>query len=359
MTRTRVVVAAALVGITACSVAQAQTGSLMAGGPASDSASVYDRLADPVDLGLRYSWGRQDTGEGGGAQPEEEIEEGLFGGEIEAIDDTGTDPRDFRPKFMPYYRYTELGNDIEIQEFVLFGLIPFTPEFAMTFEFPVYKTIDYSDLDAFQRLEDFPPGQGTGIPSGGVPFDDLANDGDVSSIGDLNLRFFYKPKEWGGTYADGENTWTLFPVFETTLPTAQNDVIGGNNWLISPGFVWVTDLPGGPPFGLGFFAMMNFYDTNAWRDDGYEWTSRFRGRWFWMQPLSKPGPDPLDGLYMLTEFQPIYDFEGDDFDLWIGPELGKMMGEGSVMYAKPGWAIVDREENDREFTFEVGVRFFF
>lgn len=354
-TRVRVVVAAVLVGLAARSVAQAQTGSLTAGDPASDAASISDRLGDRVDLGLGYTWGRQDTGKGGG-QPDEQV---AGAADFEVVDDTGTDPRDFRNKFMPYYRYTELGNDVEIQEFVLFGLIAFTPDIAMTYEWPIYKNIDYRDLDMFERASDFPPGQGTGIPSGGVPFEDLDADGDVSSIGDLNLRFFWAPDSLAGRYAGSEKSWSLMPIFETTLPTAHDDVIGGTNWILSPGFAWVTDLPGGPPFGLGFFAMMNFYDTNAWRDDGQEWTSRYRGRWFWMQPLSKPGPKLWDGLYMLTELQPIYDFNEDDFDLWISPEFGKMMSKSSVMYAKPGWTIVDREVEDREFTLEVGVRFFF
>jgi hypothetical protein len=339
-------------------VAKAQTRSLTAGGPASDSPSISDRLTDRVDLGLGYSWGRQDTGEGGG-QPDDGIGEISDGGGVTQEDETGTDPRGFAPKFMPYYRYTELGNDIEIQEFVLFGMYAFTPKFAMTYEWPIYKTIDYSDLDIFERASDFPPGQANGIPSGGVPFDDLASDGDVSSIGDLNLRFFYKPDAWTGTWGDSEKSWTFMPVFETTLPTAQNDVIGGNDWILSPGITFVTDLPGGPPFGLGFLALMNFYDTNAWRDDGFEWTSRFRGRWFWMQPVSKPGPNLSDGLYVLTEMQPIYDFEENDFDLWIAPEFGKIFKDGVIGYAKPGWAAVDREENDREFTLEVGFRIFF
>jgi hypothetical protein len=319
-----------------------------------------DGCAGGVDLGLGYIWRRQDTGEGGGAHPDEkEVEEVSDSGRVTQEDETGTDPRGFAPKFMPYYRYTELGNDIEIQEFVLFGMVAFSPEVAVTYEWPIYKTMDYSDLDMFQRRPGFAPGQGTGIPSGGVPFDDLANDGDVSSIGDLNLRLFWKPDSWTGNWGDSEKSWSFMPVIETTLPTAQNDVIGGNEWILSPGITFVTDLPGGPPFGLGFFAMMNFYDTNAWRDDGYEWTSRYRGRWFWMQPLTKPGPRLWDGLYMLTEFQPIYDFEENDFDLWVGPEFGNILKEGVIMYAKPGWTAVDREVNDREFSFEVGVRVFF
>ena len=47
-----------------------------------------------------------------------------------------------------------------------------------------------------------------------------------------------------------------------------------------------------------------------------------------------------------------------DFDLWIGPEFGKIVKDGFIVYAKPGWGI-DPEPNDREFTFEVGMRIFY
>lgn len=294
----------------------------------------------------------QDEGEEGGGLSDS--------GGVTQEDDTGTDPRGFAPKFMPYLRYTELGNDIEIQELVLFGMYAFSPKTAMTYEFPIYKNVDYGDFGLFEDLSNaFGRSPGNGLPSGGVPVDDLAADGDVSSIGDLNLRFFHKPDSWTGTWGDSEKSWTFMAVLETTLPTAQNDVIGGNDWIISPGITFVTDLPGGPPFGLGFIALMNFYDTNGWRDDGQGWTSRFRGRWFWMQPLTKPGPNPTDGLYVLTEVQPIYDFEENDFDLWIGPEFGKIFKPGVIGYVKPGWAVIDRESNDREFSLEIGFRIFF
>ena len=51
--------------------------------------------------------------------------------------DTGTDPRDFKPKFMPYYRYTELESGLENNALTLFGLYAFTPRFGMTYEIPV------------------------------------------------------------------------------------------------------------------------------------------------------------------------------------------------------------------------------
>jgi len=50
------------------------------------------------------------------------------------IDKTGTDPRDFSDKFMPYYRHTELENGMQQQELVLFGLKAITPDVAMTYE---------------------------------------------------------------------------------------------------------------------------------------------------------------------------------------------------------------------------------
>ena len=52
-------------------------------------------------------------------------------------DATGTDPRYFSPKFMPYYRYTELENGLEQQELVAFGLLRFSQRAALTYEIPL------------------------------------------------------------------------------------------------------------------------------------------------------------------------------------------------------------------------------
>ncbi len=128
--------------------------------------------------------------------------------------------------------------------------------------------------------------------------------------------------------------------------------------VLSPGITLVTDLPGGPPSGWVFVAFMNFFDFDVVKSLDRSDTLRYRGRWFWMQPLSKPGPNLFDGLYILTELQPVYDFENDDFDLWIGPEFGKIVNPELTIYGKPGWGI-DNESSDREFTFEVGFRWFF
>ena len=285
-------------------------------------------------------------------------------GDGEASVKTGTDPRDFSSKLMPYYVYTELENGITVNQMNLFGMHAFTGRFAMTYDIPLAKQIDYSDLGAFRTLSGgIPSGSGFGeVPSGGVPFDDLDPDGEVIGMGDMSLRFFLRPKQLEWSYDDGNTmgknkSLSLMPLVELLFPTATEDVLGGEAMIVSPGFVMVVDMPGDAPFGLGFFAMMNFFDFDVFKDDSRGSTSRWRGRWFWMQPLSRPGPALTDGLYLLTEFQPVYDFNTSDFDFWIGPEFGKAMEWGAI-YAKPGWGI-DTEPEDRDFTFEVGFRYFF
>ncbi len=59
-------------------------------------------------------------------------------------DATGTDPRAFGTKFMPYYRYTDLRNDVEQQDVVAFGLLRFDDRTAMTYEIPLATKRDVS-----------------------------------------------------------------------------------------------------------------------------------------------------------------------------------------------------------------------
>ncbi len=40
-------------------------------------------------------------------------------------------------------------------------------------------------------------------------------------------------------------------------------VLGGEAWIDSLGFTIVADIPGDPPFGMGFFAMMNILDFDV------------------------------------------------------------------------------------------------
>ena len=44
----------------------------------------------------------------------------------------------------------------------------------------------------------------------------------------------------------------------------------------------------------------------------------------------------------------------------IGPEVGKLLAPGRILYVKPGMGIdPDKDAGDRNWTFEVGFRYFF
>ena len=313
--------------------------------------------------------------DGGDAPPVTAAQTGDEG--FESQDQSGNDPRQFASKFMPYFRYTKLKNDLEVKELTLFGFFAFDGRFGMTYELPIAKEIDYSDVDDFKKATEngCPPGSGSGglpgvqpNPGGGgnLPFDDLECDGDNMGVGDLTLRFFLRPKslEWSFG-ANKDKNFSLLPILEMTAPTATQDVLGGGAYILSPGAALVFDAPADMmPFKLGFFAMMNFYDFSAFRDDQRGPTKRYRGRWFWMQPLAKPTEEftvfDLTGLYMMPELQPVYDFEAGHFSAWIAPEFGKIPQPGHVFYVKPGWAISpEADKGDRKFTFETGYRYFF
>ena len=137
------------------------------------------------------------------------------------------------------------------------------------------------------------------------------------------------------------------------MPTASDDALAGDALLFAPIVGVVVDMP-----LHGFFAMLNLYFVDVYKKDSAPDTSRYVGRWFYMQPLTPPGKW-WGGLYLMPEFQPIYDFETDDFSAWIGLEFGKMVAPGKIAYIKPGWGIDNSELVDRKNTFEVGFRWFF
>jgi hypothetical protein len=277
-------------------------------------------------------------------------------------DPTGTDPRSFGTKFMPYYRYEKLRNDLEVNQLVLFGLIRFSDNVAATYELPVAKRVDYNSVSGFRAVKnmlgtapgELPPTGGCGgAPCTGVPFSDLDSDGDDVGLGDFNFRLFFKgfaktdsPLREGGQLE-------LMTGFETMVPSATDDILGGGSLIFSPMATIIMDMP-----LHGFVAGMNFYDFDLWADKSRGYTSRYRGRWFYMQPLTPPDMGALGGFYLLPEFQPVYDFKADDFSFWVGPELGKIIAPGRILYAKPGFGI-DQDSVDRQFTFEMGFRWFF
>jgi hypothetical protein len=263
------------------------------------------------------------------------------GQEAEGIGETGTDPRDFAPKFMPYYRYTELDNGLEQSEFVLFGLYAFAPKLAMTYEIPLAYERDIRSTDSFKNGLSNIPGSGPPL-LGDLPID-AEGDGKETGIGDMNLRFFYR-HDWDFFGFD----WMTGAEF--VFPTASEDVLGGETFVVKPMVVMVRDIGFWPAPGA-FFALMNFYGFDAWKDSGREDVSQYIGRYFFMFPLHP------SGIYALPEVQFIHDFEDSHSSLWVGPEVGKLLAPGRILYLKPGFGISPDSE-DRDWSFEVGFRYF-
>ena len=158
---------------------------------------------------------------------------------FESSDASGNDPRDFGTKFMPYYRYMELENDVEVNAFTAFGFFAFNNRFGMTYELPLAQEIDYSDVDAFKN---FDPGMGgdggflppagplPGVP-GGLPIGDLESDGNVTGLGDLGLRFFLRPRQWEWSFMEGKKNFSVMPLVEFTVPTATDDLLGDSFYI--------------------------------------------------------------------------------------------------------------------------------
>ena len=88
---------------------------------------------------------------------------GVANAQEEGAPQTGTDPRDFANKFMPYFRYTELENGLVQKETVLFGLFALSPKMALTYEVPLAYERDISDTALFN------PVNGRCDLGGGVP----------------------------------------------------------------------------------------------------------------------------------------------------------------------------------------------
>jgi len=244
-------------------------------------------------------------------------------------DETGTDPRDFGNKLMPYYLHTELENGMEVDQLNLFGFWAITPEWGLTYDLPVAKRVQMDRKDIAKM-------------TGGNP--DMFKDIDETGIGDLNLRTFVPVGKTGNV------TWMVGA--EANLPTASDDVLGVDAWTAGPMIVDVIDLDFLPMPGA-FFAQMHIFQFDVSKDSDEESVGTYKGRWFLMVPINERYK-----LYTLTEMQPVYDFYEDEFSFWVAPEFGKATDWGAI-YFKPGFGIDNDEDFDREWTFEFGVRYFF
>ncbi len=273
---------------------------------------------------------------------------------------TGTDPRAFDTLFDLYYRYAEMDNDFTQQDLILAGQVPLTENLAVTGAFPVLRYAEFDDTPTFLRgtgslpdnLGDTPWTGGAGVAAA-----DLDSGGDEWGIGDIKLgavwRFDTVEAKAGDTWErQGDQLGDVLVSLDLWIPTATEDVLGNDAWILTPGVHWVQDTRSN-----GFIALMNYYDWSFTREDGPA-VSRLRGQWYFMQPLTDLGDGVTDGLYIQPEIQPTYDFEEEEFAFWAGGELGKVVTTGAVVYVKPGWG-VSPDDGEREFTIEAGLRWFF
>ena len=247
-------------------------------------------------------------------------------------DQTGNDPRVFANKWMPFYRYQELENGLTQQDVTAFGTVAFTPTVGMFYEFPVAQYRDFSDVPGF-------------------PAD---TESKAVGAGDTSLKFLYRPRGLDFHYGkDGSMSGSVLFGTDLVLPTATDVGLGGDAFKFAPIVAVVLDMP-----AHGFFAMLNLYYFDVFKKDSAPETSQYVGRWFYMQPLTPPG-EWWGLFFLMPEFQPVYNFEAEDFSLWVGLEIGKIVAPGKVAYVKPGWGIDNSELTDRKSTFEFGFRWFF
>ena len=269
---------------------------------------------------------------------------------------TGNDPRDFGGKVMPYYRFTKLSNGLEASDFTLFGMWAWSKTWALTYEFPFAREYDIRGTDACSGLSEGTPcfgdvelgGGGSSFPLG-FPYE---GDGIEVGMGDSIFRLLMntKKKVLGSPLILGA---------DMLFPTATKDVLGSETFTIGPIITFVWDMKWWPAPG-SFFAMMNIFQIDVWRDSARGDVNRYLGRWFLQLPIQKSHM-----LYLMIEMQPVYDFEMDHFSFWVGPEFGKAISpndffqNGGALYAKPGWGIAPKEEfGDRDWSFELGFRYF-
>jgi hypothetical protein len=114
--------------------------------------------------------------------------------------------------------------------------------------------------------------------------------------------------------------------------------LGSEQFQAAPLAALVWDLDFWPAPG-SFFAATNFWFFDLFGESSAEDVNFYLGRYFIMLPLTPSEMGALGGVYLMPEFQPLYDFEDSHFSFWFGPEVGKMLSPGNIAYVKPGWGV--------------------
>ncbi len=107
---------------------------------------------------------------------------------IEAVvqeDQTGTDPRSFSNKWMPFFRSQKLENGLKQYDLMAFGTVGFSPQVGMFYEVPLAQYRDFRDISGF------PPGA----------------DSTVIGVGDTSLKFLVNLERMRFTFGkEGEKS---------------------------------------------------------------------------------------------------------------------------------------------------------
>jgi len=153
-------------------------------------------------------------------------------------DATGTDPRVFSDKWMPYYRYTKLENGLTQQDLTAFGTVRFSDRVGMFYEVPLAQYRDLSDVP--------------GVPAGT----------DAIGMGDIDLKFLWRPEALEFSYGkEREKSRSILLGTDFLLPTATDDLLAGDALLFAPIVAVVFDMP-----LHGFIAMLNLYFFDVYKE---------------------------------------------------------------------------------------------
>jgi len=114
-------------------------------------------------------------------------------------DQTGTDPRSFSNKWMPFFRSQKLENGLKQYDLTAFGTVGFSPQVGMFYEVPLAQYRDFRDISGF------PPGA----------------DATVIGVGDTSLKFLVNLEATRFTFGkDGEKSGSVLLGTDFVLPTA-------------------------------------------------------------------------------------------------------------------------------------------
>lgn len=328
--------------------------------------SVISTANDMVEAGSRDAIDSQEqqggsgTEQGAGGSPEGG---GAEGEEGEEVQDNGTNPASFGFKFMPYYRYTELNNEVKsIEDLVLFALIDLpmiSPFSALVLEWPVRKTMDFGSLaenflvgiQEIPLIPCAPPTCGGDLPA--PPPEAIARGFDISGVGDFRLRYLQGIKMIPGE-KPGRNT-VLMVGLDVMTPAASDPILGDETWYGSPIFAHIHNLD-----PTSFFAFLHFYFFDWAEKSGADPINQNKDIGFYMGRFFFQKAWPKLGYYLLPELQVIYDNESaNDWSVMFMPELGKSFAAGNLgltAYIKPGWAIDGPDPAERRFSVEFGIR---